>query len=155
MMRKQEGFTLIELVIVIVILGILAATALPRFINVTNDAYKAAVAGTAGGFGSGIALAHALWMAKNQPAAVTLDGGTSVPMTAGWPTVASAADCVTVWTGVMQNPPVAALTTGTGVDYVAAINTTTPPACTFTYQKSSATMAITYDSANGNVSYAN
>jgi MSHA pilin protein MshB len=153
-MRKQEGFTLIELVIVIVILGILAATALPRFINVTNDAYKAAVAGTAGGFGSGIALAHALWMAQDQPAAVTLDGGASVPMTAstGWPTVAVPKDCVAVWTGVMQNPPVAAATTGTGVDYLV---TYAAPSCIFTYRKSSTTMTITYDGTNGNVSYVN
>ncbi len=150
-MRKQEGFTLIELVIVIVILGILAATALPRFINVTNDAYKAAVAGTAGGFGSGIALAHALWMAKNQPAAVTLDGGASVSMTAGWPTATSPADCLAAWTGVMQNPPVAAAATGTGVDYLV---TYVAPSCIFTYQKSS-TMTITYDGTNGNVTYAN
>jgi len=153
-MRKQEGFTLIELVIVIVILGILAATALPRFINVTNDAYKAAVAGTAGGFGSGVALAHALWMAKDQPATVTLDGGTAVTMTNGWPKIAGVGDCVSVWGNVMQNPPVAATTTGTGVDYVATVNTATPPACTFTYQKSS-TMTITYDSANGNVTFVN
>ncbi len=151
-MRKQEGFTLIELVIVIVILGILAATALPRFINVTNDAYKAAVAGTAGGFGSGVALAHALWMAKNQPASVTLDGGASVPMTAGWPTVTSSDNCVTVWGGVMQNPPVAATATGTGVDYLAVYNA---PTCTFTYQKSSTPMTISYDGTNGNVSYVN
>ena len=150
-MRKQEGFTLIELVIVIVILGILAATALPRFINVTNDAYKAAVAGTAGGFGSGIALAHALWMARNQPTTVTLDGGVPVTMTNGWPTGTTPAECINAWTGVMQNPPVAKIAAGTGVDFVASY---TSPNCIFTYQKSS-TMTITYDSTNGNVGYVN
>ncbi len=151
-MRKQEGFTLIELVVVIVILGILAATALPRFINVTNDAYKAAVAGTAGGFGSGIALSHALWIAKNEPATVTMDGGSTVNMTAtGWPSVASAADCVSVWDGVMQNPPKAATAAGTGIDFVAAY---TAPTCTFTYQKNTA-MKVTYNGTTGNVGFVN
>lgn len=151
-MRKQEGFTLIELVVVIVILGILAATALPRFINVTNDAYKAAVAGTAGGFGSGIALSHALWIAKNEPATVTMDGGSSITMTAaGWPSVASSGDCVTVWDGVMQNPPKAATAAGTGVDFVASY---TAPTCTFTYQKNT-TMSVSYDGTTGNVGFVN
>ncbi|MHB1656570.1 MAG: prepilin-type N-terminal cleavage/methylation domain-containing protein [Burkholderiales bacterium] len=52
MKSAQSGFTLIELVVVIVILGILAATALPKFIDLTGNANQAAVQGVAGGLSS-------------------------------------------------------------------------------------------------------
>lgn len=56
--QQQQGFTLIELVIVIIILAILAVIALPKFINLQQDAHVSNVKGTGGAFSSGISLAH-------------------------------------------------------------------------------------------------
>ncbi len=65
MNNQQAGFTLIELVMVIVILGILAATALPKFVNLRGEAYSAAAQGFAGALNSAATINYAGCAAKN------------------------------------------------------------------------------------------
>ncbi|MFC3912554.1 type II secretion system protein [Pseudaeromonas sharmana] len=143
---RQTGFSLIELVIVIVVLGILAVTALPRFLDVTEEAKNASVEGVSGGFATGALLVRAQWEAKGRskegglntilydgnrfylttPTDSEIENGeispgypidtgasSSVDVT---PSGLTAARCLNIWNGLMQNPPKATDTFSSVVD---------------------------------------
>ncbi len=86
----HKGFTLIELVIVIVILGLLAATALPRFINITQDAREASVQGVAGGLRGAAALAKSHVIVNGSGGGtISMDGVNVAVNASGYPTNAA------------------------------------------------------------------
>jgi len=111
MRKQQQGFTLIELVMVIVILGILAAFALPRFADLTGDAEAASCQGALGAVKSAAGIAHAADLAGGSSGTVTLDG-TPFTLLNGYPTAEDIASVANL-DGFTLTPPSDATATAT------------------------------------------
>ncbi|MEN9531396.1 prepilin-type N-terminal cleavage/methylation domain-containing protein [Aeromonas sp. HMWF014] len=100
-MKKQAGFTLIELVIVIIILGILAVTAAPKFLNLQDDARKSAAQGVQSALQSAANLVYSKAALEGQEKAsaaggTALTGMTSVKVIYGYPTADTISAAVTL-----------------------------------------------------------
>lgn len=134
--RNQSGFTLIELVLVITILGILAIAAAPQFVNLTANASDSARLGSVGAIRNGITAERASRLVTDPTAAftATLDAN-------------AVGDCATCFSTVLQDPVAGTSTAGwekTGAaEYTYHGGTVTD--CVFTYTAASGTFQSATD----------
>lgn len=86
---RQSGFTLIELVVVIVILGILAAFAVPKMMGLEGQARASTVNSMSGSLRSAATMAYGVWVASGVGGNSVTINGTPIALAFGYPTAAS------------------------------------------------------------------
>ncbi|MFO0690186.1 MAG: hypothetical protein U0900_15920 [Myxococcota bacterium] len=145
----------------IVVLGLLAAAALSRFVDLSDDAHSAQVSGAGKSFREAVALVHAKWIARGASGgidSVAAEGGTTIGVNdVGWPEnsvstggdgAVTASECAGLWSSLLSAAPTVSTTAGAAVWLATVQGTTT---CRYVYNLV-AGREILYDTSTGAVS---
>ncbi|MBR9726395.1 type II secretion system protein [Shewanella intestini] len=165
---KHHGFTLIELVVVIIILAIMAVVALPKLLDLRQDAHVSTVQGTGGAFSSGIGLANIKWatLGNSGPAdnlQIYENAGTqgqldinewgypaqNYPPFEASPRLNNTNDCISVWNTILQDAPSVSTSSDPDVSLYRATYINADQ-CRYFFNPL-ATLSIYYNSQNGQV----
>ncbi|KJG05327.1 MSHA biogenesis protein MshA [Photobacterium angustum] len=144
-MKSQKGFTLIELVVVIVILGILAVTAAPKFMNLQTDARNASLEGLKGAIQGAAGITYGKAAVKGQEGenGSISEAGSTVTLKYGYP-IASSASLALVVNGLSNTDEWKVKSTGTGtISYTFANQPDSKTDCFVTYTQATSTAAAT------------
>lgn len=149
-MLNQKGFTLIEMIVVIVIMGILSAVAVPKFIDMQDEAHAAKAEAARGAFKAGVMMAHGKSLVSNQLSGDVDMGTETILMAAGWPSAADDAGCVELFTDLVDEDIKAdANAAGTEYFFTTAVDGVS---CTYTERESGNSNTFNYTIATGAVS---
>lgn len=160
-MKRQSGFTLIELIMVIVLIGVQAVIAVPRFFSFAEDAQRATFKGIAGAFKAGVGQVHLAWLVRGNGDAIQdfipiEDPAVLGDLTVnsfGYPadtrgisrTLNSQADCVDVWRAVLSTQDASVESDDSGLFNALYLNGN---ACRYTYIPQPA-LTVEYNSNTG------
>lgn len=159
--KRSRGFTLIELVLVLVLLGVLGAVALPKFIDLRGDAFKQVVNTTASSLQTSANAARMLCMTRNWAGRNNLPGygdGTVDFSSTCWPMSSGTAvpstgrlrpqSCVSIFQGVMSTSVRVGIATTSNPDFLVTVSGS---GCIFTYHRDTIDRWFEYEPGTGSV----